>query len=58
LIGWAVLFLAVALATGAIGFGFIFSASGGTAQILFYAALAAFLIIMVVHLMRSGGSGR
>ncbi len=52
MLGWALMFLLVALLAGLFGFGGIASASVGIAQILFFIFLLGFLVSLVVHLLR------
>ena len=53
---WALVFLIIALVAGVLGFGGIAAASAGIAKILFFVFLVLFLIGLVVHLGRRGGS--
>jgi len=52
MLGWALMFLLVALVAGLFGFGGVASASVGIAQILFFIFLLGFLVSLVVHLLR------
>jgi uncharacterized membrane protein YtjA (UPF0391 family) len=52
MLGWAALFLIVAIIAGVFGFGGIASASVGIAQILFFIFVLGFLVTLVVHLLR------
>lgn len=52
MLGWALMFLLVALLAGLFGFGGIASTSMGIAQILFFIFLLGFLVTLVVHLLR------
>ncbi len=52
MLGWALMFLLVALVAGVFGFGGLASASVGIAQILFFIFLLGFLVSLVVHLLR------
>jgi uncharacterized membrane protein YtjA (UPF0391 family) len=54
MLGWAFLFLVIALIAGLFGFGFIASAAAGIAQFLFF----LFLIIFVVMLIAGLAAGR
>ena len=49
---WALLFFVIALASGALGFGGIASASSGIAQILFFLFVALFAASLVAGLFR------
>ena len=48
---WAVIFLVVGLALGALGFGGIGGAFVGIAKILFFIAIALFAIFLILGLM-------
>ncbi|WP_439815746.1 DUF1328 domain-containing protein [Zavarzinia sp. CC-PAN008] len=52
MLGWALVFLLVAIVAGVLGFGGVASASMGIAQILFFVFLVVFLITMVMYLVR------
>jgi uncharacterized membrane protein YtjA (UPF0391 family) len=52
MLSWAVVFFIVAIVAALFGFGGLASASAGIAQILFFLFLIAFVISMVVHLVR------
>lgn len=52
MLGWALMFLLVALLAGLFGFGGVASTSMGIAQILFFIFLLGFLVTLVVHLLR------
>jgi len=52
MLGWALMFLLVALVAGVFGFGGVASASVGIAQVLFFIFLLGFLVTLVVHLLR------
>ncbi|RJF69184.1 DUF1328 domain-containing protein [Rhodopseudomonas palustris] len=52
MLGWVVTFLVVALIAGLLGFGGIAGASIEIAKIIFFIAIALFLISAVVHLVR------
>lgn len=49
---WALVFLVVALVTGALGFGGIASASAGIAQVLFFIFLVLFAASLIMGFMR------
>ena len=49
---WMLVFFAVALVTGALGFGGIAGASAGIVQLLFFLFLALVLISFVTGLLR------
>jgi uncharacterized membrane protein YtjA (UPF0391 family) len=53
---WALVFLLIALMAGVLGFGGVAAASAGIAKILFFVFLVLFLIGLVMHLGRRGGS--
>lgn len=48
---WALIFLVVGLVLAVLGFGGIGGAFMGIAKILFYIAIAIFLIFLVLHLI-------
>ena len=48
---WAIIFLVVGLVLGALGFGGIGGAFVGIAKILFFVAVALFVIFLVLGLM-------
>lgn len=52
MLGWALLFLIVALIAGVLGFGGVAAISVDIARILFFVFLVAFAISLVVHLFR------
>jgi uncharacterized membrane protein YtjA (UPF0391 family) len=52
MLGWALVFLVVALIAGLFGFTGIAVASAGIAQILFYIFVALFIISGLVYLLR------
>ncbi len=54
MLGWAVLFLVIALVAGTLGFGGVASASMEIAQIVFW----IFIVLFVVSLIYSLISGR
>lgn len=47
---WAVIFLVVALVAALLGFGGIAGAASGFAMILFYIAIAVFVIMLIAGL--------
>ena len=48
---WALIFLVVGLSLGALGFGGVGGAFVGIAKILFFIAIAVFLIFLVLGLL-------
>ncbi|MFY9642818.1 MAG: DUF1328 family protein [Rhodomicrobium sp.] len=52
MLGWALLFLVVAIIAGAFGFGGIAAASAGIAQIIFYIFLALLVVSLIYHFVR------
>ena len=52
MLGWALMFLVVALIAGLLGFTGLAVASAGIAQILFYIFVALFIISGLVYLLR------
>lgn len=55
LLGWALIFLVVAIIAAALGFGGIASASTGIAKILFFIFLVVFVVLLVMGLLGGGG---
>jgi uncharacterized membrane protein YtjA (UPF0391 family) len=51
---WALIFLAVALVAGVLGFTGLAGAAIAMAKLLFYVFVALFLISVVMHLLRGG----
>jgi len=51
LLGWAVVFLVVALIAALFGFGGIATAASGIAQILFFIFVALFVIALIAGLV-------
>lgn len=51
MIRWAIIFLVLGLILGALGFGGVGGAFVGIAKILFFLAIAAFVILLVLGLM-------
>lgn len=52
MLGWALMFLIIAVIAGILGFGGIASASVGIAQALFFIFLVVFLVTLLMHVMR------
>ncbi|MCB9726891.1 MAG: DUF1328 domain-containing protein [Deltaproteobacteria bacterium] len=50
--GWALLFLAVAFIAGVLGFTGVAIAAAGIAKIIFFVAVALFIISMVASALR------
>ncbi|MDJ0278412.1 DUF1328 domain-containing protein [Sphingomonas sp. 2R-10] len=55
---WAVIFLVVGLVMGALGFGGIGGAFVGLAKILFFVAIAVFVVLLVLGLLAGKGVKR
>ncbi len=53
LLGWALIFLVVALIAAAFGFGGIASASAGIAKTLFFIFLVVFVVLLVLNFLRA-----
>jgi len=53
---WALIFFVVAIVAAIFGFGGIASAAAGIAQIIFFLALALFLVALIMNLVRGRGS--
>ena len=51
MIKWAIIFLVLGLVLGALGFGGAGGAFVGIAKILFFIAIAAFVILLIMGLM-------
>jgi uncharacterized membrane protein YtjA (UPF0391 family) len=54
LLQWALIFLVVAIVAAFFGFGGVAGTAMGGAQLLFYAAIAIFVIMAIVGLLRRG----
>lgn len=54
LLGWALIFLVVALIAAALGFGGIASASAGIAKTLFFIFLVVFVVLLILNFVGSG----
>lgn len=52
MLGWALMFFIIAIIAAAFGFGGIAVAAAGFAKILFYVFLVAFLVALVMNLVR------
>ena len=52
MLGWALMFFIIAIIAAAFGFGGIAVAAAGVAKILFYVFLVAFLVMLVMSLVR------
>ena len=48
---WAVIFLAIGLILGALGFGGVGGAFVGIAKILFFVAIAIFVVLLIMGLV-------
>ena len=53
MLGWAIMFLVIALVAGLFGFGVIASASAGIAQVIFFAFIVLFALSLVFGFVRS-----
>ncbi len=51
LLGWAVIFLIIALIAGAFGFGGIAQASAGIAKVLFFIFIVVFIVLLVMNFL-------
>ncbi len=56
LLGWAVIFLIVALIAAAFGFGGIASASAGIAKVLFFIFIVVFIVLLISALLGVGAA--
>ena len=54
ILGWALVFLVLAVISAVFGFGVLAAASAGIAKILFYIFVAVFVISLIAHLVRGG----
>jgi uncharacterized membrane protein YtjA (UPF0391 family) len=54
LLGWALIFLVVALIAAAFGFGGIASASAGVAKVLFFIFIVVFIVLLISALLEVG----
>jgi uncharacterized membrane protein YtjA (UPF0391 family) len=52
LLGWALVFLIVALVAAALGFRGVASASTGIAKTLFFIFLVVFIVLLVMNFLR------
>ncbi len=52
LLGWAFVFLVLAVIAAVLGFGVVASAAAGIAKVIFYVFLAIFVIMLISHLTR------
>jgi uncharacterized membrane protein YtjA (UPF0391 family) len=52
MLGWALTFLVIAIIAAIFGFGGIASASASIAQVLFFLFLVAFVVSLIVHMVR------
>ncbi|MEQ1753870.1 MAG: DUF1328 domain-containing protein [Micropepsaceae bacterium] len=53
MLGWAIMFLVVAVVAGLFGFGGIATASAGIAQLIFFAFVVLFVLSLVFGFVRS-----
>ena len=53
MLGWALIFLVIAIVTAIFGFGGIAGTAAGIAQVLFYIFVAIFVLSLRFGLMRS-----
>ncbi|HWX21934.1 MAG TPA: DUF1328 domain-containing protein [Candidatus Binatia bacterium] len=58
MLGWALIFLVVAIIAASFGFGGIAGTAAGIAQILFYLFIAIFVISLLMGLIRGRGGPR
>ncbi len=56
LLGWAIIFLVVALIAAAFGFGGIASASAGIAKVLFFIFIVVFIVLLISALLGVGAA--
>jgi uncharacterized membrane protein YtjA (UPF0391 family) len=53
LLGWALIFLVVAIIAAALGFGGIATASAGIARVLFFIFLVVFVVLLLMNFLRA-----
>lgn len=51
MLGWALTFLVIALIAGVLGFGGIAAVSAEIAKVIFFVAIALFVIMLVANLL-------
>jgi uncharacterized membrane protein YtjA (UPF0391 family) len=56
LLGWAVVFLIVALIAAAFGFGGIAATAVGIAKILFFIFIVIFVVLLIMALLGAGAA--
>lgn len=56
LLGWAIIFLIVALIAAAFGFGGIASAATGVAKVLFFIFIVVFIVLLITALLGVGAA--
>ena len=54
LLGWALIFLVVALIAAILGFGGIANTSAGIAKTLFLIFVVVFIVLLVMNFLRAG----
>ncbi len=54
LLGWAIVFLVIALIAAAFGFGGIASAATGVAKVLFFIFIVVFIVLLISALLGGG----
>lgn len=57
MLSWAIGFFIVAIMAAVFGFGGIAAGAAGIAKVLFFLFLIAFVVSLVMHLMRGRGPG-
>jgi uncharacterized membrane protein YtjA (UPF0391 family) len=57
MLSWALGFLVVAIIAALFGFGVIASGAAAIAKVLFFLFLIAFVVSLIMHLMRGRGPG-
>ncbi|MEJ2703213.1 MAG: DUF1328 domain-containing protein [Sedimentisphaerales bacterium] len=55
MLGWALIFLIVALIAAGLGFGGVASAAAGIAKVLFFIFVVLFIILLIAGLLGRGG---
>jgi uncharacterized membrane protein YtjA (UPF0391 family) len=54
MLGWALMFLVIAIVAALFGFGIVATAAAGIAKILFFLFLIGFLVTLIAGLLAAG----
>lgn len=52
MLGWALLFFIVAIVAAVLGFGGIATAAAGIAKIIFFLAIALFVVFLIINMLK------